>query len=86
MSTPQVIPEFVSSTIHGAEACRCYRGHAAGITTFNGVPVILLAASKSTLVDAIKEISPNTRIDPTLFRQAAIIDVQHLKPIDVSDL
>lgn len=86
MTMPQVIPEFEPSTIRGAEACRCYRGHAAGITTFNGVPVIIMTATKATLVDAIKEISPNTRIDPTLFRQAAIIDVQHLKPIDVSDL
>jgi hypothetical protein len=74
------IPQFTHEVIEGANGpCRAYTGIAAAITTFNGVPVIVMAASRSALVDVIKEISPNTNINPALFLPGSIIHDAHVR-------
>lgn len=74
------VPDFLHEIIEGASGpCKVYSGTVTAITTFNGVPVILMAASRSALVDAIKEVSPNTKIDPSLFMPASLIHDRYIK-------
>lgn len=78
MSNP--IPDFTHEVIEGVNGpCKAYTGVCAAITTYNGVPVILMAASRSALVDVIKEINPNTKIDPSLFLPGSIIHDSHIR-------
>jgi hypothetical protein len=75
--------EFTHEIIDGASGpCKAYRGHVAAFTTFNGIPVILMAATRSALVDAIKEINPQERIDPSLFLKATVIHDSYIKRKD----
>ena len=61
-------------TIQGLTGpCKAYSGMAAAITTFNGTPVVILAANGTALVDVIQEISPNTKVSPALFVPAVIV-------------
>jgi hypothetical protein len=46
---------------------------AAAVTTFNGTPVVILAANGAALVDVIREVSPNTKVSPALFVPAVIV-------------
>lgn len=81
--SPPLPGVFTHEIIDGASGpAHAYSGHASGITTFNGVPVIILAATRSALVDAIKEINPNITIDASLFMRASIIHNQYIKRKD----
>ena len=61
-------------TIQGPTGpCKAYSGMAAAVTTFNGTPVVILAANGTALVDVIQEISPNTKVSPALFVPAVIV-------------
>lgn len=82
MSTP--LPSvFTHEIIDGASGpAHAYSGVVSGITTFNGVPIIVMAATRSALVDVIKEISPNTVIDASLFMRASIIHDKYIKRKD----
>ncbi len=76
-------PEFLRETIEGASGpCVAYSGMGAAIATFNGIPIIVLAASRSALVDVIKEINPDTKIDPAGFHPASIIHDRYIKRKD----
>jgi hypothetical protein len=77
-----VVPSFTSEPIEGCEPCKAYRGHVAAISTYNGVPIIVMAASRSALVDVIKEINPNITISPALFMPASIVHDSYVKRID----
>jgi hypothetical protein len=74
-----VIPSFTSEPIDGCAPCKAYRGQVAAITTYNGIPIIVMAASRSALVDVIKEISPNTLVSPALFMPATIIHDNYVR-------
>lgn len=77
------VPSFLHEVIEGANGpCNAYSGTVAAITTYNGIPVIVMAASRSALVDVIKEISPNTRVDPSLFLPASLIHDRYIKRKD----
>ena len=75
---------FETTLIEGMRtSCKGYRGQAAAITTFNGTPIVLLARTRSELVDVIKEISPHTNIKPSLFQPAVIISSSAVKDNDL---
>lgn len=77
------VPDFLHEIIEGASGpCKVYSGTVAAVSTFNGIPVIVMAASRSALVDVIKEISPNTRVDPSLFLPASLIHDRYIKRKD----
>ena len=77
------VPQFLHEIIEGASGpCKVYSGTVAAVSTFNGIPVIVMAASRSALVDVIKEISPNTRVDPSLFLPASLIHDRYIKRKD----
>jgi hypothetical protein len=79
----EAVPQFLHETIEGANGpCKVYSGTVAAVSTFNGIPVIVMAASRSALVDVIKEISPNTRVDPSLFLPASLIHDRYIKRKD----
>jgi hypothetical protein len=66
--------EFLRETIDGAKGpCPAYSGYAGAVKTLNGIPVIILAATRTALVDVIKEIAPDTAVDASLFKKASII-------------
>ena len=61
-------------TIQGLTGpCKAYSGMAAAITTFNGTPVVILAANGAALLNAVQEISPTTKVSPALFVPASIV-------------
>ncbi len=61
-------------TIQGITGpCKAYSGMAAAITTFNGTPVVILAANGAALLNAVQEISPTTKVSPALFVPASIV-------------
>jgi len=61
-------------TIQGLTGpCKAYSGIAAAVTTFNGTPVVILAANGAALIDVIHEVSPNTKVSPALFVPAVIV-------------
>lgn len=61
-------------TIQGLTGpCKAYSGMAAAITTFNGTPVVILAADGKSLLNVIQEISPTTKVSPALFVPASIV-------------
>lgn len=77
------VPDFHHEIIEGAHGpCKSYSGIAAAIRTFNGTPVILMAATRSALVDAIKEINPNTKVNTDAFIPASIIHDHYIKRKD----
>lgn len=77
---PQV---FTHEIIEGASGpCKAYSGHVSAITTFNGIPVILMAATRSALVDAMKEINPSINVDASLFIKASVIHDSYVKRKD----
>lgn len=79
----EAVPQFLHEIIEGASGpCKVYSGTVAAVSTFNGIPVIVMAASRSALVDVIKEISPNTRVDPSLFLPASLIHDRYIKRKD----
>lgn len=79
----EAAPAFVHETIEGANGpCKAYSGMAAAIQTFNGIPVVILAGSSAALLDAIKEISPTTKVQPSLFMPASIIHDAFIKRQD----
>lgn len=66
-------------TIKGAMGpCKAYSGIATSIETFNGLQVIILAGTRSALLDAVKEINPNVQVDVSLFMPASIIADKHI--------
>lgn len=73
------LPDFIHEVIDGASPCKAYSGIAAAVRTFHGTPVILVAATRSQLIDAIKEINPQTKIDASLFMPAGVIHDRHIK-------
>lgn len=82
MSAPAV-PGFRHEIVQGAKGpCKSYSGQVAAVQTFNGIPVIVMAASRSALVDVLKEISPNTRINPALFIPASLIHDKYIQRED----
>ncbi len=81
MATP--VPDFAHEVIEGAQGpCKAYAGMVAAIRTFNGTPLIVMAATRSALVDAIKEINPQTTVDTSLFMPASIIHDRFIKRKD----
>ena len=75
MSQPEALAAKIKhETIQGLTGpCKAYSGMAAAVTTFNGTPVVILAANGTALVDVIQEISPNTKVSPALFVPAVIV-------------
>lgn len=82
--TPKPLPpEFRHEVIQGIKGpAKAYTGMAAGIKSFNGIPVIVVAASRSALVDVMREINPNTQVDTSLFMPASVIHDRHIKRED----
>ncbi len=74
------VPDFLHEVIEGASGpCKAYSGIAAAIRTFNGHPIIIMAASRSALIDAIREISPTTKPKAELFMPASIVHDSFVK-------
>ncbi len=75
MSTPASLAAVIKhETIQGLTGpCKAYSGMAAAVTTFNGTHVVILAANGTDLVDAIREVSPTTKVSPALFVPAVIV-------------
>ncbi len=75
MSTPASLAAAIKhETIQGLTGpCKAYSGLAAAVTTFNGTPVVILAANGAALVAAVQEISPTTKVSPALFVPAVIV-------------
>lgn len=74
---------FIHEIIEGASGpCKAYSGVATAIKTFNGLEVIVMAGTRSALLDAIKEINPTTTVDPSLFLPASIIHDSFIKRKD----
>lgn len=73
MSAPP-LPVFRQEEIQGAKGpCKVYSGLCAGVQTFNGVVLVVMAADAKSLIDAIREISPDTKINPALFVPASLV-------------
>jgi hypothetical protein len=54
--------------------CPAYSGYVAAIQTYNGEPIIVMAATKSALVDVVREINPRIkRLDLSMCHAASII-------------
>lgn len=80
---PKTPSQFAHEVIQGANGpCKAYSGVAAAIRSFGGVEVIILAGSRSALVDVMKEINPTTIVDPSLFMPASIIHDRYIKRED----
>lgn len=78
MSTPQSLErasEFVRETIPRVQTpCPAYTGFVAAIQTYNGVPIIVMAATKTALVDVVREINPRiSALDLSLCMKASIV-------------
>lgn len=66
--------------------CLAYSGYVAAIQTYNGEPIIVMAATKSALVDVVREINPRIkRLDLTMCHKASVISdtyIDRSKPTD----
>ncbi len=83
MATAPPPPEFKPEIIQGATGpARAYSGIATALRTFNGTTVIVMAASRSALVDAVREINPATQVNPALFMPANLIHDRHIQRED----
>ena len=66
--------------------CPAYSGYVAAIQTYNGEPIIVMAASKSALVDVVREINPRiSRLDLSLCHKASIISDQYIDRSNAED-
>lgn len=80
---PRHPTQFINEIVEGANGpCKAYSGVAAAIKSFGGIEVIILAGSRSALVDVIKELNPTTIVDPSLFMPASIIHDRYIKRND----
>lgn len=80
---PRNPTQFVHEIIEGAHGpCKAYSGVAAAVRSFGGIEVIVLAGSRSALVDVIKELNPTTVVDPSGFMPASIIHDHFIKRKD----
>ena len=74
------VPDFLHEIIDGASGpCKAYSGMVAAIRTFNGHPLIIMAATRSALIQAIAEISPTTKVNAELFMPASIVHDRFVK-------
>lgn len=59
--------------------CPAYSGYVAAIQTYNGEPIIVMAATKSALVDVVREINPRIkRLDLSMCHAASIISDNYI--------
>lgn len=66
--------------------CPAYSGFVAAIQTYNGEPIIVMAATRSALVDAVREINPRiSRLDLSLCHKASIISDQYIDRSNAED-
>jgi hypothetical protein len=65
--------------INGAHPCRAYGGIAAAIKTFGGVEVVILAADRVALAQAVKELNPETNLNMDKCVPAWIISDLYIK-------
>lgn len=68
------VKEFLHEDIQGANACKSFRGFVTAVKTYHGNEVIIMAATRTKLVDVIKELNPSTVVDPSKFFLANILD------------
>jgi hypothetical protein len=74
---------FHRETIEGAQGpCPAYSGMISAVETFNGKPIIVMAASMVELLDVIREINPNVKPNPALCMPASVIHDQYIKRKD----
>lgn len=65
--TREILPRVVTP-------CPAYSGYVAAVQTYNGEPIIVMAATKSALVDVVREINPRIkRLDLSMCHKASII-------------
>lgn len=73
------VAPFVREAIEKVRTpCPAYSGHVAAVRTYNGIPIIVMAASKTQLVDAVREINPRISINLSLCEPASIIHEQNI--------
>lgn len=66
-------PEFKRRTIQGALGpLQAYVGQASAIVSYNGTPIVVMAATKEELAKVIAEINPRIQPDPGLFMPAFV--------------
>lgn len=77
--TLQSVASFRHGTIEKVETpCKAYSGYVAAVRTYNGIPVIVMAESKTKLIDAVRELNPNVKIDLTMCHPGAVIHERHV--------
>lgn len=74
------VPDFLHEVIEGASGpCKAYSGMVTAIRTFNGHPVIIMAATRPALIEAIREIAPTIKLNVDLFVPASIVHDRFVK-------
>lgn len=75
---------FLKEEIKGARPCKSYHGYATAVLTYNGTPVVVMAATHHELKKVCMEIcQPNVKIEATKFIPANLIHDQYIIRDDI---